>query len=216
MIAATTATVFGLQMLNYPVTAGTSGHLIGGALAAALLGPAWGLLSVTVVLTVQALLFADGGLTALGTNVTLMAVVGVLVGWAVSRGVVALARDDGRRPEVRALAPAAAAAGGAAGVLAAAAAFVGLYAVGGTVGVPLGALTAQMLGVHALVAVGEAVITGAVVAVVAALRPDAVALTAPDGVPARAGAGVPASALGGLAALAAVVLSSVAAATPDG
>ncbi|MDQ0424653.1 energy-coupling factor ABC transporter permease [Cellulomonas iranensis] len=82
MIAATTATVFGLQMLNYRVAAGTSGHLIGGALAAALLGPAWGLLSMTVVLTVQALLFADGGLTALGTNVTLMAVVGVLVGWA--------------------------------------------------------------------------------------------------------------------------------------
>ena len=79
MVAATTATVFGLQMINYPVAAGTSGHLMGGALAAALLGPAWGVLSVTLVLVVQAVVFADGGLTALGTNTLLMAVVGVAV-----------------------------------------------------------------------------------------------------------------------------------------
>jgi len=209
LLAAGTAAVFGLQMLNYPVGAGTSGHLMGGALAAALLGPAWGVLAVTLVLVVQAVAFADGGLTALGTNTLLMAVVGTLVGWAVARGVVATARRagvvhraldghtaldgpraaDGRRtldgPDVRVLGPAAAAAGGAAGVVAAAALFVGLYAVGGTVGVPLGALAAQMLGVHALIGIGEAVLTGAVVAVVVALRPDALALTARDGMSAR-------------------------------
>ncbi len=220
LLGATTAAVFGLQMLNYPVGTGTSGHLMGGALAAALLGPAWGLLAVTLVLVVQAGVFADGGLTALGTNTLLMAVVGTLVGWAVARSVVAVARrraagtTDGG--DVRLVAPVAAAAGGAVGVVAAAALFVALFAVGGTVDVPLGTLTAQMLGVHALIGLGEAVITGAVVAVVVALRPGVLAVTAPDGMPRREGGLVPAGALAGLAAVAAVVLSSFAAATPDG
>lgn len=215
MLGATTAAVFGLQMLNYPVAAGTSGHLLGGALAAALLGPLWGVLAVTVVLVVQAVVFADGGLTALGTNTLLLAVVGTLVGWVVGRGVVALAQRRAAHG-THALAPAAAAVGGAAGVLAAAGLFVALYAVGGAVDVPLGALAGQMLGVHALVAVGEAVLTGAVVAVVVAVRPDVVALTAREGRPARAGARRPALVLGGLAGLAAVVLSSVASTAPDG
>ncbi|MDR0431886.1 MAG: energy-coupling factor ABC transporter permease [Bifidobacteriaceae bacterium] len=87
-LAATTALVFGLQMVNYPVAAGTSGHLLGGALAAALLGPAWGVLSLTAVLTVQAVLFADGGLTALGTNVLLMALLGTAIGWLIQSGLV--------------------------------------------------------------------------------------------------------------------------------
>lgn len=231
MVAATTAAVFGLQMLSYPVGGGTSGHLLGGALAAALLGPAWGLLTVAVVVVVQAVGFADGGLSALGTNTLLLAVVGTLVGWAVARGVLTVARRravgaDGRAraaaaPAPRAAvaaaaAPLAAAAGGAAAVVAAAATFVGLYAVGGTVGVPLGTLTAQMLGVHLLVGLGEAVITGAVVAVVVAVRPDVLALTAPDGAPRRAGALRPAGVLAGLAGVAAVVLSPVASTAPDG
>lgn len=214
MVGATTAAVFGLQMLNYPVAAGTSGHLLGGALAAALLGPAWGVLSVTVVLAVQAVVFADGGLTAIGTNTLLMAVVGTLVGWAVTRAVAGAARRQ--VSDVRAVAPAAAALGGLAGVVASAAGFVALYAVGGTVAVPLGALTAQMLGVHLLVGVGEAVLTGAVVAVVVALYPGGVALTQADGRAAADGARRPALALAGIGALAAVVLSGVASDAPDG
>lgn len=71
-------------MLNFPVAAGTSGHLLGGALAAILVGPWTATLCVTVVLIVQAFLFADGGITALGTNITLMALVGVWVGWGSS------------------------------------------------------------------------------------------------------------------------------------
>ncbi|MBO0922460.1 energy-coupling factor ABC transporter permease [Cellulomonas sp. zg-ZUI222] len=216
LVGATTAAVFGLQMLNYPVGAGTSGHLMGGALAAALLGPAWGLLSVTVVLVVQAVAFADGGLTALGTNTLLMAVVGTLVGWAVARGVVGVSRRRAHDPDVRVLGPVAAAAGGAAGVVAAAAAFVGLYAVGGTVPVPLGVLAGQMLGVHLLIGLGEAVLTGAVVAVVVAVRPQVAALTARGGRPARTGALLPAGLLTGVAGLAAVALSAVASAAPDG
>lgn len=216
VIGATTAAVFGLQMLNYPVTAGTSGHLMGGALAAALLGPAWGLLSVTLVLVVQSAVFADGGLTALGTNTLLIAVVGALVGWAVGRGVVGRARRRGESPDARVLAPSAAALGGAVGVVAAAAVFIGLYAAGGTVPVPLGELTTQMLGVHLAIAVGEAVLTGAVVAVVAAVRPSAVALTEPTGLPARSSGRAPAGVLVGVAALAAVALSGLASAAPDG
>lgn len=216
LVGATTAAVFGLQMLNYPVAAGTSGHLMGGALAAALLGPAWGLLSVTAVLVVQAVAFADGGLTALGTNTLLMAVVGTLVGWVVARGVVAVGRRRAGEPDVRVVGPLGAAAGGAAGVVVSAAVFVALYAVGGTVEVPLGALAGRMLGVHVLVGLGEAVLTGAVVALVVAVRPGVLALTSRDGVPARGDALVPAGVLAGLAGVAAVALSAFASAAPDG
>ena len=71
------AFVFAAQMFNFPVGAGTSGHLLGGALAAVLVGPFTAVLCLSVVLLVQALLFADGGITALGTNVVLLGVAGV-------------------------------------------------------------------------------------------------------------------------------------------
>ena len=77
--------VFAAQMLNFPVAAGTSGHLLGGALAAILIGPYTGVLAVSIVLMVQALLFADGGLTALGLNIVNMAFVTVLVAWPTFR-----------------------------------------------------------------------------------------------------------------------------------
>ena len=72
------AFVFAGQMMNFPVGAGTSGHLLGGALAAVLVGPCTAVLCISVVLLVQALFMADGGITALGTNITLMALVGVV------------------------------------------------------------------------------------------------------------------------------------------
>src|SRR3954468_12321323 len=78
--------VFATQMLNFPVGAGTSGHLLGGALAAVLVGPFTALLCMSVVFVLQALLFADGGITALGTNVLLMGIITVVVGWSVFRG----------------------------------------------------------------------------------------------------------------------------------
>ena len=86
----TAAFVFAAQMVNFPVGAGTSGHLLGGALAAALVGPWTAVVVLTSVLLVQGLLFADGGLTALGTNVITMAVVGVVVGYVVARLVLRL------------------------------------------------------------------------------------------------------------------------------
>src|SRR5690606_36355101 len=74
------AFVFAGQMINFPVGAGTSGHLLGGALAAVLVGPWTGALCISIVLLVQALFMADGGLTALDTNITLMSIVGLVVG----------------------------------------------------------------------------------------------------------------------------------------
>lgn len=75
--ALASAAIFGLQMLNYPIWNGISGHLLGGALAAALLGVPAGMLSMVLVLSAQALLFADGGLSMLGANALNMALIGV-------------------------------------------------------------------------------------------------------------------------------------------
>ena len=83
MLGLSAAFIFAVQMLNFPVAGGTSGHLLGGVLAAVLVGPWAGALCVTVVLFVQALLFADGGLSALGLNVVNMAFVGAFVGYGI-------------------------------------------------------------------------------------------------------------------------------------
>jgi cobalt/nickel transport system permease protein len=160
--------VFAAQMLNFPVGAGTSGHLLGGTLAAVLVGPWTGVLCLSVVLLVQSLLFADGGVTALGTNILLMGVIGVLVGWLVFRGLQAVL------PKRLGLVPWIAAVAAYVSVPVAALGFVGLYAVGGAAPIPLGALTTAMLGWHLLIGVGEAVITGLVIASIVAVRPDLV------------------------------------------
>ena len=162
------AFVFAAQMLNFPVGAGTSGHLLGGALAAVLVGPYTGALCLAVVLLVQALLFADGGITALGTNVTLFSVVAVGVGWLVFRGLQRVL------PKRLSMVPVAAAVAALVSVPAAALVFVGLFAIGGQAPVPLGAVATAMLGWHLLIGVGEAVITGLVVSSVVAVRPDLV------------------------------------------
>ena len=75
------AFIFAVQMVNFPILPGVSGHLLGGALAAILVGPFTGALCIAIVLIVQSLLFADGGVTALGTNITNMAVIGVAAGY---------------------------------------------------------------------------------------------------------------------------------------
>ena len=165
------AFVFAVQMLNFPVGIGTSGHLMGGALAAVLIGPWTAVVALSVVLAVQALLFADGGLSALGTNVLLIGIVTVVVGYAGARAVVAVLP---RRP---ASAVPAATVGAFLSVPAAALVFVGLYSIGGASSLDLGQLTAVMLGWHVLIGVGEAVITGLTVGAVVAARPDLVHLT---------------------------------------
>src|SRR3954466_10073845 len=85
MAGLVTAFVFAVQMINFPILPGASGHLLGGALVAILVGPWVGSLCIAIVLIVQSILFADGGLTALGLNITNMALVGTFTGYAVAR-----------------------------------------------------------------------------------------------------------------------------------
>jgi cobalt/nickel transport system permease protein len=161
------AYIFAMQMLNFPVAAGTSGHLLGGVLAAVLVGPWAGCICVAVVLVVQSLL-ADGGLTALGLNITNMAVVGVFGGWAVFRLL--------RRALPATKSSVSVASGIAAGVsvVLAASAFVVEYAAGGAGGAPVGTVLAAMVGVHSLIGIGEGIITALTVGVVLGVRPDLV------------------------------------------
>jgi cobalt/nickel transport system permease protein len=162
------AFIFAVQMLNFPVASGTSGHLLGGALAAVLVGPWVAMLCISVVLGVQALVFADGGLSALGLNIVNMAVIGVWVGYLLF---VLLRRllPTGQRSLVIA-----SSVGAGVSVVAAAAGFSVQYAIGGTGSASVGTVTAAMIGVHALIGIGEGIITGLTVGAVLAVRPDLV------------------------------------------
>lgn len=162
------AFVFAAQMLNFAVGGGTSGHLMGGALAAVLVGPWTGILCITAVLLVQGLLMADGGLTALGTNITLMGLVGVGVGWAVFVAVRALL------PKRPASVVPAVFIGAFVSVPVSAIAFTGLYAIGGTVDLSLSTLATAMIGWHVLIGLGEGIISALAVGAVVSTRPDLV------------------------------------------
>ena len=164
LLGVTAAFVFAAQMLNFPVAGGTSGHFLGGALAAILLGPWLACLVLAVVLGAQAFVFADGGITALGANALNMGVIGgLLVGLLMQAAMRVLPR---RRDTLLAVV-----AGGAwLSVMAGATACSVELAVSGTV--PLDTVLPAMLGVHALIGVGEAVITVAAVSAVLVTRPD--------------------------------------------
>jgi cobalt/nickel transport system permease protein len=162
------AFVFAVQMLNFPVASGTSGHLMGGALAAILVGPYTGVLCVSVVLLMQAVFFADGGLSALGVNITIMGIVTAVVGYGLFR-VLAQVLPRTRRSLV-----AASFVGALVSVPVCAVVFTGVYAIGGTTDVPLSKVAGAMIGVHVLIGIGEALITAATVSSVLAVRPDLV------------------------------------------
>ncbi|MEV4112312.1 energy-coupling factor ABC transporter permease [Nonomuraea sp. NPDC049695] len=159
------AFIFAVQMLNFPVAAGTSGHLLGGALAAILVGPYTGVLCMAVVLLVQGVFFADGGLTALGINITIMGIVTVLIGWAIFRLVMRLSRGK---------VVVAAFLGALVSVPSSALVFSLLFWIGGTAPIQVGAVAAAMGGVHVLIGIGEALITALTVGAVLAVRPDLV------------------------------------------
>jgi len=163
----TAAFIFAVQMLNFPVAAGTSGHLIGGVLAAVLVGPWAAAICLAVVLVVQAL-FADGGLSALGLNILNMGLVGGMGGYLVFATVRAVL------PKTRAGVLAATAVAAWSSVVLASAAFALEYAIGGTVDLSLRQVIGAMVGVHALIGIGEAVITCLTVSAVLASRPDLV------------------------------------------
>jgi cobalt/nickel transport system permease protein len=160
--------IFAVQMLNFPVAAGTSGHLLGGALAAILVGPYTGALAVSVVIIVQALMFADGGLSALGLNIINMAFVTVAVAWPVFRLLVKAL------PRARAAWMGAAFVAALLSVPASALAFTLEYALGGTGTYALSTVLAAMVGTHVLIGLGEALITALTVGAVLAVRPDLV------------------------------------------
>jgi cobalt/nickel transport system permease protein len=181
LLGVTGAFVFAAQMLNFPVAGGTSGHFLGAALAAVLLGPWLACVVLAVVLGMQALVFADGGISALGANIVNMGVVGGLGAGLI----VAAARALLPRSRTAFLGAAAVAAWAA--VMAGAAACAAELALSGTI--PLNTVVPALLSVHAVIGVGEAVITVAALSAILASRPDLVAGRA------RAG-GVPISAEG--------------------
>ncbi|MEV6853590.1 energy-coupling factor ABC transporter permease [Streptomyces microflavus] len=160
------AFIFAVQMLNFPVAAGTSGHLMGGALAAILVGPYTAVLCLSVVLLMQGIFFADGGLTALGVNITVMGVVTVVVAYGLFRLL------TGLLPRTRRSATASAFVAALVSVPASAAVFTLLYWIGGTTDIPIGKVFTAMVGVHVLIGIGEAVITALTVGAVLAVRPD--------------------------------------------
>jgi cobalamin biosynthesis protein CbiM len=161
------AFIFAVQMLNFPVAAGTSGHLLGGALAAILVGPWAGAICVAVVLMVQAL-FADGGLTALGLNIVNMSLITAFAGYAVFMFL--------RRalPKTRGGVVAASGIAAMISVVLASLGFTLEYALGGTGTASVGTVAAAMVGVHFLIGIGEGFITAVTVGVVLNVRPDLV------------------------------------------
>jgi cobalt/nickel transport system permease protein len=164
VLGALTAFVFAGQMLNFPLGAGSSAHLLGATLVAALVGPWSGMLVLFAVLLVQALLFQDGGIAALGANTLNMAVLGVGVGYLGFRWGIGVLGAGRRRTLL------------AAGLAAFASTIVvGLAAalelvLSGTV--PAGPAVLLVGGSHVLVGLGEAALTAAILGMVARSRPD--------------------------------------------
>jgi cobalt/nickel transport system permease protein len=160
------AFVFAAQMLNFPVAAGTSGHLMGSVLAAVLLGPGPAVIVMTSVLLVQALVFADGGLLALGANVFNMAIVGTVGGYGVYWLLIKVFRGDRGRLV---------AAGVASwfSIVLAATCVAGELAWSGTVS--WNAAFPAMASVHMVIGLGEAIITTLVIAAISLTRPELLA-----------------------------------------
>lgn len=163
LMGITAAFVFAAQMINFPVAGGTSGHLLGGVLAAILLGPWAAALVIALVLIVQCFLFQDGGLLVLGANVFNMAIVGTLIPYLVYRAVGEVVPGKGG------FFASAAIAAWSSVMLGAGACAIEL-GISGTI--PLGLALKAMLGWHALIGLGEAAITTAVIGYVRAVRPD--------------------------------------------
>ena len=205
LLGLSAAFLFAAQMVNFPVAGGTSGHLVGGALVAALLGPSAAIVVVTTVLIVQCFLFQDGGVMALGANIFNMAIVNSVAGYAIYRLVCrALA---GTRGQVTAIAFA----GWCATVLAAICC-AGELSWSGTIPWPVA--FPAMTAVHMLIGVGEGVISALVLLTVQRARPDLISETAAPGQPKRA---VELLVFGLLAALGiAVFVAPFACSWPDG
>jgi len=194
------AFIFAAQMINFPVAGGASGHLLGGALAAITLGPWAGMLVMTSVIAVQGLLIQDGGLLVMGANILNMGLVTAVIGYGLYRGVM----GRGRTFQLAVIGIAAWLSVMAGALLTS----LELWLSGNT---RLELVLPAMLGVHALIGLGEALITVAAVAFILRTRPD---LLAKGSAPASGSrAWIPA---GVLVSLAVVLISPLASTDPDG
>lgn len=194
------AFIFAAQMINFPVAGGTSGHLLGGALAAIVLGPWAAMLVMTAVIAVQSLLFQDGGLLVMGANILNMGLLTSVIGYGLYRAVLA-------RPRRVKLAVAGLAAW--LSVMAGALATALQLWLSGTSN--LQTVTLAMLGIHALIGIGEAFITVAALGFILQTRPG---LVGEGSVSARGGRGWILA--GVVISLAVVLVSPFASANPDG
>jgi cobalt/nickel transport system permease protein len=199
------AFVFAAQMLNFPVAGGTSGHLLGGVLAAVLIGPGAAAIVIACVLLVQALIFSDGGVLALGANIFNMSFIGAVVGYALYRS--ARCFLPGLRGRITAVFFAA-----WLSTVLAALTCAGELSLSGTLAP--GMVFPAMAGVHALIGIGEGLITSLVILAIARTRPD---LLEAEGAPAARGAGIEFLGFGLIIALGlAIFVSPYACSWPDG
>lgn len=171
-IAMLAAGIFVAQMLNFPVGGGTTGHLIGAALFAIMAGPVAAIIGMTVVLLIQALMFGDGGVTALGLNALNMAIIAPLVGWGAYN---LLNPVFGKMPRLGK--PISVGVAAWASVFVAAAACAGellvSYAIsGGDYGIAADVSVPAMLGYYAVIGIGEAAITVGLVSYLSAVSPE--------------------------------------------
>lgn len=164
LLGMTGAFIFAAQMINFPVAGGASGHLLGAALAALLVGPLYGVLVMALVLGIQAIMFADGGLTALGTNIFNMAIVSGFSGY----GVFWILKKMLPQSKSAFLA--------SAGIASWVSVVLGSMACGAELALsgkgPMGLLIGSMASVHALIGIGEALVTTTVLSFVLSARPD--------------------------------------------
>jgi len=164
LMAVLASGIFVAQMLNFPIGGGTTGHLVGAALASIILGPLAGMLIITVILIIQALVFGDGGILSMGLNILNMAIVCSLVAWYTYRVFPAKYRTVGIF-----------AAAWASVFIAAAACSLELafsYSLsGGAYGISAGIAFPAMMASHALIGIGEAIITTGVIAYLARVSP---------------------------------------------
>lgn len=194
------AFIFAAQMINFPVAGGTSGHLLGGTLAAITLGPWGGMLVMASVIIVQGLLFQDGGLLVMGANILNMGILTIVVGYGLYR------MASGRKRSIQL---------GVTGIAAWLSVMTGALAaslelwLSGTARLDI--VLPAMLGVHALIGIGEALITVAALAFILRSRPD---LIENKSAQEKGGRGWVAAGL--LVSLAVVLLAPLASTHPDG
>lgn len=168
LLGVAAAFVFAAQMLNFPVAGGTSGHLIGAVLASVLLGPGAAVIVITAVLVVQCLLFADGGVLALGANILNMAVVSSISGYSIYRLILKVV--PGERGRIAAVFLAS-----WGSVMLASLCCAGELSWSGAV--RPGAAFPAMAGIHALIGLGEGLITSLVITGISKARPDLLVTT---------------------------------------